>query len=332
MRAQSAWLLPYAAFSAWRDRFGTADFRQWPAEYQVPHELAQRLSPTHADFDEFGVHFFTQFHLDKQLRAAVAYGRARGVVLKGDLPIGVYRHSVDVWTQPGLYHLDQQAGAPPDDFSTTGQNWRFPTYNWARMAADGYAWWQGRLGHLARYFDALRIDHILGFFRIWEIPAHSVQGLLGHFAPALPLARAEVQQRLGWFEEGRLCAPYIRGHMVRDIFGQEQALAVFEEFLEDAGYGAFRLQAHVATQRQLEAYAAEQAAAEPARAAYYAGLLPGLYQLTNEVLLLPAAEAGYYHPRITLDKTYSFPGAGRRRGPPPPLRRHLRGLLLPPPQ
>jgi len=304
LREQGEWLVPYAAFSAWRDRFGTADFHEWPTEFQTPHNLAQRMAPTQSDFDEFGVHFFTQFHLDKQLRAAVAYGRERGVVLKGDLPIGVYRHSVDVWTQPELYHLDQQAGAPPDDFSTTGQNWRFPTYNWERMAADDYAWWKGRLGHLARYFDALRIDHILGFFRIWEIPGHSVEGLLGHFAPALPLHRDEIEQRLGWFDYGRLCAPYIRWHMLQDIF-HEQAQAVFDEYMEDAGYGAIQLKSQVATQRQIEEYINQKLAAEPHNADHYRWLRTGLYQLVNEVLFLPAGN-DYYHPRITLNKTYSF--------------------------
>ena len=305
LREQGEWLVPYAAFSAWRDRFGTADFRQWPEQFQTPHDLAQRMAPTQADFDEFGVHFFTQFHLDKQLRAAVQYGRERGVVLKGDLPIGVYRHSVDVWTQPELYHLDQQAGAPPDDFSTTGQNWRFPTYNWARMAQDDYAWWKSRLGQLARYFDALRIDHILGFFRIWEIPDHSVEGLLGHFAPALPLHRDEIRQRLGWFDEGRLCAPYIRWHMLQDLF-HEQAQAVFDEYMQDAGYGAIGFKPEVATQRQIEAYIDQKLAADPHSADHYRWLRTGLYQLVNEVLFLPAAAADHYHPRITLNKTYSF--------------------------
>ena len=218
---QADWLVPYAAFSALRDRFQTADFSRWPVEFQSPKNLDQLTAETSPDFDEFGLHFFTQFHLDKQLREAVEYGRQKGVVLKGDLPIGIYRHSVDAWTQPELYHMDAQAGAPPDDFSTTGQNWRFPTYNWERMAQDGYQWWKQRLGHLSRYFDALRIDHILGFFRIWEIPEHSVEGLLGHFAPALPLHCDEIKQRLGWFDHGRLAEPYIRWHMLQDLLGQE---------------------------------------------------------------------------------------------------------------
>ena len=302
---QGPWLVPYAAFSALRDRFGTADFGQWPAEFRTPPDLGALTAETAADYDDFGLFFFVQFHLDKQLRAAVAHARAQGVVLKGDLPIGIYRHSVEAWTQPELFHLDQQAGAPPDDFSTTGQNWRFPTYNWERMAQDGYAWWQQRLGHLARYFDALRIDHILGFFRIWEMPIDSVQGLLGHFSPALPLHRDEIAQRLGWFDHGRLCAPYIRWHVLEALFGKE-AQGVFEEYLEDAGYGTYRFKDGLGTQRQLEAYVQGKIAAEPQHADYFNWLLPNLYRLVNEVLFVPAATAGFYHPRITLNKTWSF--------------------------
>ncbi len=301
---QASWLVPYAAFSALRERFGTADYHQWPREFRAPHDLDQLTAESAPDFDEFGLHFFTQFHLDHQLRAAVDYGRRRGVVLKGDLPIGIYRHSVDAWTRPELYHLDQQAGAPPDDFSTTGQNWRFPTYNWARMAQDNYQWWRERLGHLARYFDALRIDHILGFFRIWEMPENSVQGLLGHFSPALPLPRDEVRRRLGWFDYGRLCEPYIRWHLLERTFGDE-AQAVFDEFMVADQYDAIQLRPAVASQRQMEAYTDAQIAAQPERAGFLLRVRPGLYHFVNEVLFLPAGN-DFYHPRITLNKTASF--------------------------
>ena len=228
------------------------------------------------------------------------------MVVKGDLPIGIYRHSVDAWTQPELYHMHQQAGAPPDDFSVTGQNWRFPTYNWERMAEDGYQWWKQRMGHLARYFDALRIDHILGFFRIWEIPGHSVEGLLGHFSPALPLHRHEIEQRLGWFDYGRLCEPYIRWHVLQAVF-HAQAQAVFDEFMEDAGYGAIRLKEHVRTQRQMEAVINEKISQDPANAEHYNWLRAGLFGLVNEVLFVPDdQQADHYHPRITLYLSRSY--------------------------
>ncbi|WP_324674166.1 4-alpha-glucanotransferase [Hymenobacter sp. GOD-10R] len=302
---QKSWLVPYAAFSALRDRFGTADFNQWPDEYRTPTLAAELTREDQPDFDEFGLHFFTQFHLDKQLREAVDYARSKGVVVKGDLPIGIYRHSVDAWTQPELYHMDRQAGAPPDDFSLTGQNWRFPTYNWERMAEDGYAWWKQRMGHLARYFDALRIDHILGFFRIWEIPGHSVEGLLGHFAPALPLHRHEIEQRIGWFDYGRLCEPYIRWHMLTDLF-REQAQAVYEEFLDAVDHGIFRLKEHVRTQRQMEEVFEQKIKEDPSNADHYRWLRTNLYKLPNEVLFVPADEPDFYHPRITLHLSVSF--------------------------
>ncbi len=302
--SQAEWLVPYAAFSALRDRFGTADFQQWPVEFRTPKNLAELTAETAADYDEFGLFFFVQFHLDKQLLAAVDYARRRGVVLKGDLPIGIYRHSVDAWTQPELYHMDRQAGAPPDDFSTTGQNWRFPTYNWERMAEDDYKWWKQRMGHLSRYFDTLRIDHILGFFRIWEMPIESVEGLLGHFSPALPLHRHEIEQRLGWFDYSRLCEPYIRWHMLQHIF-QGEAQAVFDEYLYDASYGRIHLKEAVDNQRKIEDYLTKKRTAAPERADYFAWLQKGLFQLVNEVLFVPAGD-DFYHPRITLNKSYSF--------------------------
>ncbi len=304
---QASWLAPYAAFSALRDRFGTADFSQWPEEFRTPAQVAELTREDGPDFDEFGVHFFTQFHLDKQLREAVNYARQHGVVVKGDLPIGIYRHSVDAWTQPELYHMHQQAGAPPDDFSVTGQNWRFPTYNWERMAEDGYAWWKQRMGTLARYFDALRIDHILGFFRIWEIPGHSVEGLLGHFSPALPLHQHEIEQRIGWFDYGRLVEPYIRWHMLQRIF-HGQAQPVFDEFMEDADWhGAIRLKDFVRTQRQIERVFEEKIAQDPSNADHYRWLRTGLYKLVNEVLFVPDdQQPDFYHPRITLPLSQSF--------------------------
>ena len=196
--ANRDWLLPYATFCVLRDMNGTPQFDQW-GEYADwdPRKSATVAAEYPA---KVGFHCFVQYLLDTQLKEAVAYAHEHGVALKGDLPIGVSRYSVDTWQHPELFHLDSQAGAPPDPFAEDGQNWGFPTYDWDRMAVDGYAWWRARMKKMAEYFDAFRIDHILGFFRIWEIPAEYKSGLMGHFSPALPYSEAGLRSQ--GFEPG----------------------------------------------------------------------------------------------------------------------------------
>ena len=144
------------------------------------------------DGDETEYHAWIQYHLDKQFSKEADYARSRGVAFKGDLPIGVSADSAEAYWHPELFNLDSSTGAPPDFFSTDGQNWGFPTYNWENMAGDDYAWWKARLRKMSRWFDAFRIDHILGFFRIWEIPAEVKSGMYGHFNPALPYSAGEI--------------------------------------------------------------------------------------------------------------------------------------------
>ena len=187
-----AWLVPYAVYSVLRDVYKTCDFAQWGAYAHYCEERVEDYAKR--EREAVGYYYFVQYHLHCQLAQMHAYAHSRGVALKGDLPIGVSRTSVDAWQYPHLFHLDSQAGAPPDAFSATGQNWGFPTYNWERMAEDDYAWWRARLRQMERYFDAYRIDHILGFFRIWEIPIGLREGLLGHFNPAMPYSEAQVRQ------------------------------------------------------------------------------------------------------------------------------------------
>ncbi len=186
------WLLPYAVFSVLRERFATSNFNEW-GEWAT-YDAAKVEKFARQSAKAVGYWYFLQFHLDRQLREVRDYAHARGVILKGDIPIGIGRHSVDAWTSPELFRMDSSSGAPPDDFSVKGQNWGFPTYNWERMAQDGYAWWRARFEKMADYFDAYRIDHILGFFRIWEIPLDATSALLGHFSPAKPLDAAEIAE------------------------------------------------------------------------------------------------------------------------------------------
>ena len=185
------WLLPYAAFCVLRDMNGTPDFSQWKGYAKYNKKKVAAFCEEHKEEIDFWC--FVQYHLDAQLSEVCAYAHSKGVVFKGDLPIGISRTSVDAWLYPELFHMDSQAGAPPDAFSADGQNWGFPTYNWEKMAEDDFAWWKSRLAKMSEYFDAFRIDHILGFFRIWEIPLWTKSGLNGYFNPALPFPAYELQ-------------------------------------------------------------------------------------------------------------------------------------------
>ncbi len=184
------WLRPYAVFCALRDEFGTADFKFWKGYAKFSQKKVSGYEAAHPGEVQF--YCFLQYHLDRQLSEVCAYAHSKGVVLKGDLPIGISRTSVDAWQFPRLFNMDESAGAPPDAFAADGQNWGFPTYNWSEMARDGYAWWKARMRKMSEYFDLFRIDHILGFFRIWEIPVGVKSGLLGHFNPALPYPAEEL--------------------------------------------------------------------------------------------------------------------------------------------
>ena len=193
MDANEEWLLPYAVFSVLRDRHGSPDFSAWGEWSGYDRRKALEFAKENAAEVDF--YCFLQYLLDKQLKEAVAYAHLHGVALKGDLPIGVSRVSVDAWQHPELFHMDSQAGAPPDAFAADGQNWGFPTYNWEKMEEDGFAWWKARMRKMAEYFDAFRIDHILGFFRIWEIPVPYKSGLMGHFNPALPYSGEDLRNQ-----------------------------------------------------------------------------------------------------------------------------------------
>lgn len=191
--ANKDWLVPYAVFRVQRDINGTPEFGKWKSLSEYSETKVASFRRTHKAETDF--YCYVQFCLDTQLMEAVEYAHSKGVAIKGDLPIGISRTSVDAWQHPSLFNLDSQAGAPPDAFSTDGQNWGFPTYNWEEMAKDGYAWWKARLRKMSEYFDAFRIDHILGFFRIWEIPLGMKSGLDGHFNPALPYSAEELTSR-----------------------------------------------------------------------------------------------------------------------------------------
>lgn len=289
------WLVPYATFCHFRDKFGTADFNQWPEHQKFNATGITELAKTN---DDVAFHCFVQFHLHLQLKDATAHVHAAGMALKGDIAIGVYRHGADAWQSPELYHMDMQAGAPPDAFSAKGQNWGFPTYNWQRMAADGFAWWKQRFAQMGNYFDAFRIDHILGFFRIWSNPAHAIEGILGYFVPALPVEPAEFSARGIFPDRERLTKPFINDGVLNEIFG-DRANEVRQGFLLASGDGNYSLKPEFSTQRQIEDYFARRSSSDEE-----GKIKIGLFNLTSNVILLEAE--GKLHFRFGMDQTSSF--------------------------
>lgn len=295
------WLFPYACFSLLRDVYKTANYRAWKTHSKFDKKKLVRFVQTDKEAKKtVDLLCFTQYLLHKQLIEVKEYAHAHDVILKGDIPIGISSDSVEAWVEPHLFNLDVQTGAPPDDFSFFGQNWGFPTYNWDEMAKDGYQWWVKRFRKMSDYFDAYRIDHILGFFRIWEIPLSSVQGLLGYFSPALPLSVGEIHSSGMWFDEYRMTNPYIHEHFLSDVFGDYRQ-EVIERYLKAISWQRYELKDDCNTQVKIKALF------EGKNDDKSLHIRDGLYGLCNEVLFIrDKRQPDKFHPRITAQYSYSY--------------------------
>lgn len=294
------WLLPYAAFCVLRDRFGTPDFNKW-GEYAVYSADVQAKVQAEAQ-TEIDFACYLQFHLDAQMRHVHEYANSHSIALKGDIPIGISRTSADAWVDPRLFNLDCQAGAPPDDFSVLGQNWGLPTYNWEEMSLDGFAWWKARFAKMAEFFDAYRIDHVLGFFRIWQIPMDAIHGLLGYFNPALPFSESELRNNYDfWIDADLQTTPYIMDYFVEDFFGPYTREAL-DTYCNSAGYGRYKLKPEFDTQRKVADHFATLPKDEK-----HTRICDGLLGLIDNVLFIEdPVEKGKYHPRISAQYTYIY--------------------------
>ncbi|MEO1061360.1 MAG: 4-alpha-glucanotransferase [Actinomycetota bacterium] len=294
---EADWLDDYAAFCVLRDAHGPDRSRWGDHRTHDPERLARLLDPAGPHAREVTFHRWVQWHLHLQLDAAADHARRLGVALKGDLPIGVSPDSADVWAAPELFDPAASVGAPPDDFSASGQNWEFPVYRWDVMARDGYGWWRRRLAAMGRAFDAYRIDHVLGFFRIWKVPIEQVEGTLGRFEPCLPLSEAEIRSQLGWFDHDRLCRPRLTRSTLEHHLDGDRLDELVGELLVEVDDDRYELVPELATQRAIEARYAD----DPR--------LPVLLRLPAELLLLEvtgADGAPGYHPRVDPARTRSF--------------------------
>lgn len=285
VRDNQEWLMPYAEFCCYRDHFGSANFRTWPQE---GNEVKYRIPK-----DEINYWLFIQYLLHRQMAAAHHDATELGIVIKGDIPIGISPDSVPAWKDGHLFHFNGQAGAPPDAFATKGQNWGFPTYNWEEMAKDDYAWWRKRLSHMSKYFDAYRIDHVLGFFRIWEIPSDQIEGILGHFRPSLPYSLAEIQKyNFSGNVESYTC-PYLSQEKHKDLCRQFGNSTIRQYVEEDGDH--YTLCVDYRSQKTIHTQITDTA------------LRSQLTEVSSDLLFVKDPDtANHYHPRIAAQITAAY--------------------------
>ena len=301
MKENEHWIAPYAKYCCLRDKYGCVDFAKWKGnERWNEADRKALLDPKTKEFKEVAFYYYVQFILNNQMRAAHEYAMARGVILKGDIPIGVNRNGCDVWHEPQYYNLNSQAGAPPDAFSINGQNWGFPTYNWQRMIDDGCEWWIRRFQNMSKFFDAYRIDHVLGFFRIWAIPTTCVHGLLGQFAPALAMTREEIEGYGLHFQEELFTKPFIARWVVDRVFGIH-AEEVIGKYLNHEHDDIFSLKPEYDTERKIEAaFAGKDTDTD-------IWIRDGLYALAADVLFVrDINDCNKFHPRITAQLNFMY--------------------------
>jgi len=297
-----SWLVPYAAFCYLKETNGSPDSRKWKTYGKYSKLAVDRLTaPQSKQYDQIAFYYFVQFHLHRQLRKSVSYAHENGVILKGDIPIGVYRHSCDAWVSPELYHMDLQAGAPPDPFAVTGQNWGFPTYNWEKMAKDSFQWWKNRFTQMSYYFDAFRIDHILGFFRIWSIPISQVEGIMGHFEHAIPVYRMEFNEKNIYFDKDRYTKPFINEAVLWEYFGPDTE-NLKQLYFEEGKNGQYTIRAFVDTQRKVADYFEDKTGETDILSR------DALMNLISNVILFEVEESNgqEFHFRFSMEETSSF--------------------------
>ena len=207
----NSWVKDYAVYKNLKWNYMQASWKNWldTDRYKTKEEIAA-LWNKKAFKKEHLFYAWVQMIADEQFHDAVSYVHEAGLLLKGDMPILMNEDSADAWAYPEVFNQNLRAGAPADGDNPTGQNWGFPTYNWKNLKEDDYAWWKNRLKNASKYYDAYRLDHILGFFRIWAIPEADLNALNGHTEPYAFIKRTELYElgfdddRIRWLSEAHI--------------------------------------------------------------------------------------------------------------------------------
>ena len=202
------WIKAYAVYKNLKWKYMQATWKAWKKEDQVPgmEEIERRWSDKALKKDQL-FYAWLQMRAAEQFAEAAAAVKKAGIILKGDMPIMMNEDSADAWAHPEFFDHSLRAGSPVDGPNPCGQNWGFPTYNWKNLKAADYSWWIDRLQSAQQYYQAYRLDHILGFFRIWAIPERETTAILGRSEPGSPISRAELEdagfskERIKWLSE-----------------------------------------------------------------------------------------------------------------------------------
>ena len=202
--AENPWVKSYAVFRRLKEANGEKSWKEWPANNKVNEKAIEALWNDAGLKKEHLFWAWVQQALDRQFCRAAKDLADMGIILEGDLPILINEDSADVWAHPEIFNLEQSAGAPPDMYGPEGQNWGFPTFNWKVQAKDNYAWWKARLKTAEKYYKAYRIDHVLGFFRIWTSSRGDISSssALGRYIPYVPVTAGDLEE-LG-FDKNRI--------------------------------------------------------------------------------------------------------------------------------
>ena len=200
--SQNPWVVEYVVFMELKQEFMEASWRQWPKKFRsMKQDKIQERWEDKELREAHLFHLWLQWRAFGQFQEAAQTVAAKGILLKGDIPIMMNEDSADAWAHPEFFDDTMRAGSPPDGFNPTGQNWGFPVYRWKNLAKTDYSWWKDR------FYQAYRIDHVLGFFRIWETSSHETTAMMGHTEPMAAITRKELEKagfdadRIRWLSQ-----------------------------------------------------------------------------------------------------------------------------------
>ncbi len=232
------WIIPYAVYKNFKDDHLQASWKEWEKslqEYTIDDINTIWNTPELSSKLYFFV--WSQMRAAEQFKSAADYVKSLGITIKGDIPILMNEDSADAWAYKDYFNHTMRAGSPPDGENPMGQNWGFPTYKWDKIAKADYSWWKSRIKTASDYYSAFRIDHILGFFRIWAVNENDTTAYLGYTLPCHSFTAKKLNEigfdndRIKW-----LSVPHIPTNIIEDItWNHDEAVNILSKVCDRIG-------------------------------------------------------------------------------------------------